>query len=336
MKKLLFILALSFIVISCSDDDNSLEPVNLSSVNVYVAGQKDGNATYWENNTEITLDNSGFNVSIADKIMVQNNNVYVFGRGDSSYLLWKNGIMTNLTEEFQEADYEVEFIADMFIDGVDEYFIGYLKSTSNPTNYDLVYWKNGVKTIVLGNCVFRHQQSCIKVIDDNVYVLSKNENNDYGIFINTTFNQINSGYLPYGIVKNENEVYAYGSIIDNPDVSGFYKNVATSAETNFEQSIRDLAFDTSDIYTMVLHNDNVQFSSRREIKKNNSSFYVTPEGYESHIVDLKAVNGNVYIIVRELTSANFGPNKLLINNEEELVLDENPSDLLNSIYIVED
>lgn len=145
MKKLLFILALSFIVISCSDDDNSLEPVNLNSVNVYVAGQKDGNATYWENNTEITLDNSGFNVSIADKIMVQNNNVYVFGRGDSSYLLWKNGIMTNLTEEFQEAGYEVEFIADMFIDGVDEYFIGYLKSTSNPTNYDLVYWKNGVK-----------------------------------------------------------------------------------------------------------------------------------------------------------------------------------------------
>ena len=334
MKKLVLV-ALTLFIMGCSNNENISEPNNLSSIDVYVAGQKEGNATYWKNNTEITLDNGGFSGSTANKIIVQNNNVYVFGRGDSTYLLWENGSVTNLNEEFQEPGYEVDYITDMIIDGNDVYFIGYLKSSTNPTTYDLVYWKNGIKTVILTNCIFRHQQSSIKIINDNVYVFSKNDNNQKGVFTNNSFNPIDSGHLAYGITTKENEIYTYGSIIGNSDITGFYKNVITGIETTNEQSIENLAFDVSDIYTVVYHNDNNAFSSRREILKNNESYYISPEGFESHIVDLKVKNGNVYTIVRELISFNYGPNKLLINNNTELVLDENPSNFLNNIFIVE-
>lgn len=331
MKK--FVLAaLALILITCSNSDNISEPNNLNSIDVYVAGQKDGNATYWENNAEITLNNGGFSSTTADKIIVQDNTVYVFGRSGSIYLLWENGNINNLNEEFQEADYEIDYITDMIIDGTDEYFVGYLKSTTNPITYNLVYWKNGVKTIILPNCVYRHQQTSIKVINDNIYVFSKNENNQRGIYINNSFNPFDPGYLPHGIVENENEIYTYGSIIGNG--MGFYKNINTNVETMNENPILGLAFDTTDIYSIINHS-NVAFDMRREIMKNNDSYYISPEGFETHIVDLKVKNGNVYAIVRELTSGNFGPNKLLINNNVELILDESLYDFLNSIYIVE-
>lgn len=335
MKKLeIFILIVwTFLNISCSNVNNLSEPTNLNSIDVYVAGQKNGNATYWDNNTEITLDNGGFSGTTADKIIVKNNIVYVFGKSGSTYLLWKNGNITNLNEEFQEADYELDYITDMIIDGTDEYFVGYLKSMTDPITYDLVYWKNDVKTIILPNCIYRYQQTSIKVINDNIYVLSKNENNQRGVYINNNFNLVSPGYLPHGIVENENEIYTYGSILGNG--MGFYNNINVNAETTNEYPILGLAFDMTDIYTVVNHNSNVVFDMRREIMKNNVSYYISPEGFETHIVDLKVKNGNVYTIVRELTSGNFGPNKLLINNNAELILDESPYDFLNSIYLVE-
>lgn len=332
MKKLvLVVLALFFI--NCSNSEDISELNNQSTIDVYVAGQKNGNATYWKNNTEITLDNGGFSTSTANKIIVHNNNVYVFGSSGSTYILWENGSLTNLNEEFQEPSYELDYITDMIIDSNDVYFIGYLKSLTNPTIYDLVYWKNGIKTVILSNCIYRHQQSSIKVIDDNIYVFSKNNNNQKGVFINNSFIPIESSHLAYGIKVKENDIYAYGTITGNSDILGFYKNIITGIETTVEQPIVNLAFDVSDIYTVAFHIDNDPYSSRREILKNNESYYVSPEGFESHIIDLKAVNGDVYVIVRELTSANLGPNKLLINNEEELILDENPFNLLNSVYI---
>ncbi|APY00813.1 hypothetical protein [Lacinutrix venerupis] len=340
MRKLLSIISITvlFTFMSCNNDDNLLASTTQNSIDVYVAGQKEANATYWKNNSEITLNNGGLNNTIASKIIYQNDNVYVFGRDnsfqlfDNNFLFWKNGNLTNLNDEFQEADYEVEFITDMLIVGDDEYFLGYLKNISNPSTYDLVYWVNGVKTVILENCIFRHQQSSIKIVNDDIYIFSKNDNNKLGVFINNSFNPIDSGYLAYDMITNESEIFTYGSIIGSVDVTGFYKNIITGSEISSPVSIIGLTFDSSDIYTIVNY-DNVSW--RREIKKNNDSYYISPEGFESHIVDLKVVDGNVYTIVRELISANYGPNKLLINNEAELVLDEGPSNFLNSIYVVE-
>lgn len=338
MKKFfsLILLSISSILISCSDDDNTNTTIQ-NTTDVYVSGQMDSNACYWKNNMLTMLDVSGFSNTTAKKIIVQNNNVYILGNDNSSFnadnnfLYWNNGVLTNLNSTFSEVDLDLDYITDMTVVGNDVYFLGYLKHNVNPQAFDLVYWKNGVRTVVLQNCAGKYLGSSIQIVNNNVYVLSSVGINQTGVFINNNFNQINDN-LKYGMTVNGNDVYVHGSI---NSTTGYNTNLSNGVETIFPYGINDLTFDGSDIYTVVDYNNQ---SFRRMIQKNNISYYLSPEGFETHIVALNVQDGNVYTIVRELSSAaDFGPNKLLINNLPELVLEyiEGQNNFMNSLYVVE-
>lgn len=336
-KSILFLsILITISIVSCNNDDNLNISVQQATTDIYVSGKLNENACYWKNNAQITLSNNGLSTTSADKIFVTNDNVYVWGTGfpnstnGVSFLFWNNGMVTDLNVEFSEPDFEVTSITDFYVVNDDVYFLGYLRNISNPSQSDLVYWKNGTKNIILENCTYFDYQSSLIVINDDIYVSSKNDSNENGVFINNIFNLINANYNPYDMTANGNEAFIHGS----SSSGGFYQNVNTGEETPTFYRINDLTFDQSDIYTIVDHNN---VSYRREIRKNDNLFYLSPEDYETHIPDIFVLNGEVYAIVRELVDANSGPNKLLINNVPELVL-ENTSfgtDLLTSIYIVE-
>lgn len=339
MKKLITLITITLLLIltSCSNDETLQNTSLQNQIDVYVAGQKDDNACYWLNGQLVLLDNVGLNSTTAKKIIVQNNNIYVLGRDNSqynsnnTYLFWENGVVTNLDNVYQETNYELNFIADMTVSGSDLYLLGYLKHISAPSAYDLVYWKNGVKTVVLQNCVYTDMNSSIKVVNNDVYILSKNETNQSGIFVNNTFNLINTDYLTFDMTVSSNEVYGFGV---SSEANGFYKNINTGTETITPYRINKLVFDSGDKYTVVDYNNQ---SFRRMIQKNDNPYYISPEGFETHIVDLQVLNGNVYTIVRELTASDFGDNKVLINNNTEFVLDyiEGQNSYLNSLYVVQ-
>lgn len=329
-------ISLLFVFGSCNNDDNSISSIQ-DSVDIYIAGQKNSNACYWKNNALTMLEVTGFNNTSAKKIVVQNNDIYILGNDNSNFnaennfLYWKNGVLTNLNSTFSEADFDLDFITDMTVVGDDVYFLGYLKHNVNPQAFDLVYWKNGVKTVILQNSVGKYLGSSIQIVNNNVYILSSVGINQTGVFINNTFNQINDN-LKYGMTVNGNDVYIHGSI---NSTTGYYTNLSNGVETIFPYGINDLIFDGSDIYTVVDYNNQ---SFRGMIQKNNTSYYLSPEGFETHIVALNVQDGNVYTIVRELSSAaDFGPNKLLINNSPELVLEyiEGQNNFMNSLYVVE-
>ena len=336
--KSIYLSIVIIILYSCNNDDDIATFNSQIPDDVYVAGHKNNIATYWKNNVEIPL-NSTANQSTANKIVVSNGNVYVMGKVFSPlmsyYSKWVNGVETNLNTTFQETNYIVDKITDMHIVGNDEYFLGYLKSTNPPVTYDLVYWKNGVKNIIKQNCIFIESGSSIKIVNNNVYVFSRNENNQKGVYINNIFNPVGTGYLAYNMITDNNDVYIYGYY----NGGGFYRNVITGNEITTSNNITGLNFDNSNgnIYFKERYDDGNVFSSRRAIRKNNSNYeYISPAGYESHIPDFKLMNGDLYIIVRELTNANHGSNKLLKNNQEEIVLDNILyDDSLKSIFIID-
>jgi len=340
MKKLTtFLLILAVInLISCNNDDDLNTPEQQAIIDVYVSGKENENACYWKNNQQVVLDNNGLSITTADKIYVNNDNVYVWGTGFSnitnelSFLYWINGLLTDLNVEFSEPDFELYWMTDFYVVNNDVYFLGFLRSISNPTQRDLVYWKNGIKTVILENINYTNtNSSSIRVINNEVYVFSNIEYNQPGVFINNSFNPINSSYIVQGMTIKENEVFIYGS---STPTSGFYQNINTGEITTSSYRINYLEFDQSDIYTMVDHNNQ---SVLREIRKNDVLYYITPGDYESHIPDLCVHDGNVFAIVRELIDFNSGPNKLLVNNVPQLVLDNANfgTDLLTSIYVVQ-
>lgn len=339
MKKLTIILVILviFSLISCNNNDDLNIPEQQAIIDVYVSGKENENACYWKNNQQVILDNNGLNITSADKIFVNNNNVYVWGTGFSmmtnelTFLYWNNGIVSDLNIEFSEPDFELYWITDFYVVNDDVYFLGFLRSISNPTQRDLVYWKNGIKTIVLENINYTNtNSSSIRVINNDIYVSSRIEYNQPGIFINNIFNPINPNYNPYDMTINGNDSFIHGS----SPTGGFYQNINTGEVTTSSYRINDLVFDQSDIYTVVDHNNESYY---REIRKNGNLYYLSPDGYESDIPDLYVHDGDIYAIVRELIDFNSGPNKLLINNVPELILDNSNfgTDLLTNIYVVQ-
>jgi hypothetical protein len=329
------LLILILLTFSCNNDDDINSSALLNPIDVYVTGSIDGNAIYYKNSEQITLDNGGFSNSNATRIFVSDNNIYVKGtgcddsqQGSCSNLLWTNGIVTNLNVVFSESGFDVALISDFYVYNDDVYFLGYLSSISNPTELDMVYWKNGIKTIILENATYDGNAPKIIVSNDDVYVYLKNANGDYEIFINNVFYAISQNYGAVRMAVNESDVYIYGSILSSSN--GFYYNIDTGIETITPYFVHRLVFDQDDIYTLVLYSG----SFFEEILKNNNLYFQTPD--EFIVDDFVVHNGILYSIERNL--ANEGPQIVLANNIPLLTL-ANPTSyaesFLGSIYVVE-
>ena len=293
MKKIFFLL-LAISVIGCSKVEETVNPDTQNPVDVYIAGIKNNNAAYWKNNEEFLL--SGGENAQADTICVSNNNVHVLGKKYSDiwrteYLYWKNGNFTNLNLAFNTPAQHVRFITDMEVVGNDVYIVGYTKNPLITAEiYELVYWKNGIKTVLdnaINNPTFRAK---IKVVNNTVYVIGNTSNcfdSCHGIYVNGVFQSVSVGILLKGLTVKDNQAYVYGTNTSTNTV--YYKNMTTGIETTLTTIplVDKLQFDNNITYVA----DGVN------IFKNNTQIYTS--SVFSYYVDFIALNDNVYILKRE-------------------------------------
>ena len=293
MKKLFFVLGL-LVIISCNNDDETLNCGTQNPVDVYIAGVKNHAAAYWKNNQPYLL--SDGNGGEANKICISNNNVHVLGKKTSDnwiseYLYWENGNLTNLNTAFNTPAQHVRSITDMEVVGDDVYFVGYTKNPIIAAEiYELAYWKNGVKTVLDNNIDNPTFQAKIKVVNNTVYVIgftSSCFNSCHGIYVNNAFQSVSLGILLKGLTVKDNQVYVYGT--NSSTNTGFYKNMDTGVETTLTTipSVEKLFFD----------NNNTYVTDGVNIFKNNTQIYSS--SWFSFYIDFFALNNNVYILKRE-------------------------------------
>ena len=292
MKKLISLFVI-LLTISCSTVDD-LNTSTQNPVDVYIAGVKNYSATYWKNNQPYLL--SGGDGGEATKICVSNNNVHVLGKKTSDnwiteYLHWENGNLTNLNTAFNTPAQYVHSITDMEIVGNDVYLVGYTKNPLISAEiYELVYWKNGVKTVLDNNINNPTFQAKIKVVNNVIYVIGYTSNcfnSCHGIYINNAFQSVYVGDLLKDITVKENQVYVYGT--NTSTNTGFYKNMATGVETNLTT--------IPSVYKLLFDNNNTYVADGVNIFKNNTQIYSS--SFFSFYIDFIALNNNVYILKRE-------------------------------------
>lgn len=287
-------LLFAIILIGCTDVDDLVNSSAQNPVDVYIAGVKNHSATYWKNNQPYLL--SGGDGGEANKICVSNNNVHVLGKKTSDnwiteYLHWENGNLTNLNTLFNTPGQYVHSITDMEIVGNDVYFVGYTKNPLISAEiYELVYWKNGVKTVLDNNINNPTFQAKIKVVNNVIYVIGYTSNcfnSCHGIYVNNAFQSVYVGDLLKDITVKENQVYVYGT--NTTTNTGFYKNMATGVETNLTT--------IPSVYKLLFDNNNTYVADGVNIFKNNTQIYSS--SFFSFYIDFIALNNNVYILKRE-------------------------------------
>ena len=292
MKKLISLFVILLTISCCNVDDLNTSTQN--PVDVYIAGVKTNNAAYWKNNQSYLL--TGGSGGEATKICVSNNNVHVFGKKTldnwiTEYLYWENGNVTNLNASFNTPAQHVRSITDMEVVGNDVYFVGYTKNPLIAAEiYELVYWKNGVKTVLDNNINNPTFQAKIKVVNNTVYVIGYTSNcfnSCHGIYVNNVFQSFSVGVLSKDITVKENQVYVYGTITTTN--TGFYKNMATGVETTLTT--------IPSVYKLLFDNNNTYVADGVNIFKNNTQIYSS--SFFSFYIDFIALNNNVYILKRE-------------------------------------
>lgn len=292
MKKLISLFVILLTISCCNVDDLNTSTQN--PVDVYIVGVKTNNAAYWKNNQSYLL--TGGSGGEATKICVTNNNVHVLGKKTSDnwitvYLHWENGNLTNLNTSFNTPAQHVHSITDMEVVGNDVYFVGYTKNPLIAAEiYELVYWKNGVKTVLDNNINNPTFQAKIKVVTNNVYVIGYTSscfNSCHGIYVNNVFQSFSVGVLSKDITVKENQVYVYGTITTTN--TGFYKNMATGVETTLTT--------IPSVYKLLFDNNNTYVADGVNIFKNNTQIYSS--SFFSFYIDFIALNNNVYILKRE-------------------------------------
>lgn len=330
MKKILIALVLfiGLLQVSCSPETISNFPTT-NPVDVYVAGTKDLQACYWKNGQITLLDSGGFTDVLAYKVIVSNNDVYVFGQGylnnqfsTETFFYWKNGILTNLKTAFITNSQIVASISDMEVVGNDVYFVGFMKPALLAVEiYDLVYWKNGVKTVVAGN------------INGSGTTHIAFQNNDVYVTLSPTFNQSLSGYyknndfyyIPdsdvVGITAVNNQMLVYG----RQNYDGFYKNLATNA-TTVVSNVND-----ANVLKIISDNNNFYYSNNSQIFKNGTLFN---ESLAPNVLsDFKIINDNLYKIDSAIYGNTNDNQTVVINNN--IVSTTTSGEFYNKLFVVQ-
>lgn len=335
MKKLLPFIFLMLLFISCKQDNDETLEKTVNSVDVYVAGKENGVACYWKNNTKTNLtDGTG---KTARKIIVENNDIYIFASSDvfpTNYYLWKNNVKINIDQYIGTnlnttslADY-YHLINDFQVDQGNIYFFGILRSpitlvpptgTPSYTN-ELCYWKNGIKTVLftesypfsLAHVTTRN----FTIYNGQVYVpvhkfLNNNSDSPYelGYYINSTYHAISS----YSDQKSFRHISTgsngvYLSIYDKITDKTYYRNLITNTDTYVSQTEKGkFNLDGNDIY---------DFSNGPDYLKNDIAISLNYASGFDTMVDLSALNHDIYQIRSKSTNDVIDSYKVYINNTE--------------------
>jgi hypothetical protein len=202
-------------------------------------------------------------------------------------------------------------IDDIDVVGNDVYLVGYTKDW-NTGDFSLKTWKNNIATDLLNNNTSNvfNKPCSIKFLNNNVYVTTP----DAGIYINTTFQSMTSGIELKGIsVKNNNEVYIYGSNINTNSL--YYKNLNSNIESNSSviSSVEKLLFDGNNMF----------FSNLFDVYKNSILNYSIPQ--TDIIKTFSVVDDNLYTIE--------GSNSQIVKINNVITLTTASDEIFSSLYI---
>ncbi|MBS7786162.1 hypothetical protein KIH23_02540 [Flavobacterium sp. CYK-55] len=281
------ILVLSFVITSCSERDavNNHD----TTTDVYVGGQKDNRAVYWKNNQIINLDDTGFNQSIVDSLVVKSQKVYVLGSGEytdganiyTHKLLWVNGVLTDLHQAYATNTSDVISIGGMAIIDSDLYISGIIHDLSvTPNVYRLVYWKNGERTQVAE-------------LSDADYIITgmgwqegvghfsvTHPTLESGMYVDGTFTAY-TNTEDFGFFLGINGLYVFG----NKDGHPYYQKIGSDAVINP---------DTSGSFTKLSEFGSGIFAlNGSKIYRNGTEDYYTAD---QNLEDFQWANNNLYTL----------------------------------------
>lgn len=301
MRKLFLILTL--VLFSCSEDETT-QTTGTNSIDVYTAGVVNDNAAYWKNGTNFLLNNGGFAKTHASKILVSNGNTYILGGAtpvdpdanppqDSAFLFWENGVVENLGTFFSEPNFEVYSIYDFHVDNNDVYILGLMRSTVNNSEFELVYWMNGRKTVFRNNARFAGGGS-IRILNNDLYVHYTDNLMDgvSGVFKNGIFTAFTVNLGAQKVQTTDSELFVYGVLPNS--TNGYYYNTNTGVQTNTPFFVSRLDFDQNDLYTLALGNG---ANFLQDIFKNGVPYYSAPSG--SVINEFDIYNNESFMVIYE-------------------------------------
>lgn len=207
-----------------------IKQTNDSLVDIYVAGELNGQAVYWKNGQVVKIKSSPN--SNATSIAKSGNDIYVAGsEGDALVArynvakYWKNGEPVDLTGPTGAGANSIEVV------GSDVYVAGWeLKG------YAIIaqYWKNG-QAVALTDGTKEAEATCIKVVDGNVFVaghengVAKYWKNGQAIALTNGSQQAYAN----SIAVDGNDVYVAGSESNGTaHVAKYWKNGQAVTLTN--------------------------------------------------------------------------------------------------------
>lgn len=357
MKKLFLpflTLSLAVFLNSCSNNEDTMsEDISKNiaqSYDVYVAGRENNKACYWKNNVKTDLTN-GDNLIPLD-ITVQNNNVYVTGSNGSTpttlkpiHYFWKNGTRNEIKQYLNLPNSGLSGITSFTVNNGDIYFAGYVENptaTSAFEQYELCYWKNGVKTILYKSQYVPSAEG-IEITNSatgsDVYVSAmiadNNQNVDRGYFKNTTFNSLNQPSFVFNFAKNTNGLH----ILFQKNSKYYSKNIFTNVETLIGNYTLPIPFygkittdtETNDLYTMYYNQGNNYYKNTTTV---NPSFSSLP-----YIQDLFALDNKIYMVKYDTPNSTY-TGKVFVNGVESQSItstqnsSQNYTGTFNAIYVV--
>src|SRR4249920_712596 len=119
----------------CSCKKDQITVAN-PKVDIYVAGQVNGLAAYWKNDSLVYLTGGTF----ANSIVISGNDVYVAGRAGNKATYWKNGVEGQALKHFGNFPTGANSIA---VSGNDVYIAGWGLVFGLNGNYEEgSFWKN--------------------------------------------------------------------------------------------------------------------------------------------------------------------------------------------------
>jgi hypothetical protein len=224
--------------------------VTTSTVDIYVAGEQNGLATYWKNGQAVTLENSN---STARSIAVAGLDVYVGGwkgdafmYGNNVAVYWKNGREVLLTGPTGAA------VNSMAVSNTDVYTAGW-ELNANKTNGVAKYWKNG-QPVSLTNGLTDAEATSIVIVANDIYVaghengIAKYWKNGQAISLTNGSQQA----YAYSIAVVGSDVYVAGSESNGiAHVAKYWKNGIAVSLTNgsaIHASANSISVVDNDVY----------------------------------------------------------------------------------------
>ncbi|MCY0978118.1 hypothetical protein PGH12_17315 [Chryseobacterium wangxinyae] len=261
-----------------------------------------------------------------------------------AWYFWKNGVKYNVAQYLNvaanntNAQDNLLLLTKMIVKNGDIYFAGTIKNpnpTSSLDQYQICYWKNGLKTVVSN--VSDESIGGFELFNNDIYIATR-KNFNYSnltwdlmhykngiVFSSTT----NSSAMPEGYFKNSSEMFLLEKHYTNPPYTSSYIRIYKNILTNTTLNIPALITSTPINYEYWNENDKYYVGDDFYYKNNNLIQINDPTGF-NRIGRLLVKDQNIY-----MTRTKNSVVKFFINNVDTMTITDTTKGCFNDIFVVQ-